>query len=323
MNLKNTNTKWLFVCAIAHEKKNKSRHLKDISFGVFALLKNKIPVKNIEIIIDEFEGYEDEIFVQQMLCQFDIKGIDKLDSIIKECQNENFVVIFLGHGNENGLGTIPPIKSYQIIENLKSNNSLKCIALIFGQCYAGVFNYVDLQKISDLGEIENINICLMGASHLNSSLSGGISIEYANGVTTSWSANVFIYYFFDWLIFPSDVDGDQKYTLIDAFKYAGSKTSQKLILMKKELFSIVSQAQLELFKIKNELVALNKDLENEFDREIILEKEQSIFSLETQEESINEIIDLHIELSYINQDPWILNTGIARKIMFNLKNTLI
>jgi hypothetical protein len=93
--------------------------------------------------------------------------------------------------------------------------------------------------------------------------------------------------------------------------------------MKKELFSIVSQAQLELFKIKNELVALNKDLENEFDREIILEKEQSIFSLETQEESINEIIDLHIELSYINQDPWILNTGIARKIMFNLKNTLI
>ena len=52
MNLKNTNTKWLFLCAIAHEKKNKSRHLKDISFGVFALLKNKIPVKNIEIIID-------------------------------------------------------------------------------------------------------------------------------------------------------------------------------------------------------------------------------------------------------------------------------
>lgn len=323
MNLKNNNTKWLFVCALAYERKDKSRHLKDVAFGIFALLKNKIPTENIEIVIDEFDGYEDEIFIQQMFCSFEIKSMDKLEQIISECQNENLITIFLGHGNEAGLGTIPPIKSHQLMQNLSNNKKLKSSALIFGQCYSGVFNYIDLKKTSELGEIENVNICLIGGSHLNSSLSGGISIDYANGVTTSWCANIFIYYFFDWLIFPSDIDGDNRYTLIDAFKYAGSRTSQKLILMKKELFNIVSQAQLELYKIRSELRTLNNELVDEFDREIIVEKEQSIFSLETQEESINEIIDLHIELSYINQDPWILNTDIARKMVFNLRDTLI
>lgn len=323
MNFKNHNTKWLFVCAIAHEKKNKARHLSDVAFGVFALLRNKIPKNNIEIVIDKFDGFEDEVFIQQMLCTFEIKSINTLENIIKECTNENLVSIFLGHGNEDGLGTIPPIKSHQLMESIHNNQNLKCTSLIFGQCYAGVFNYIDLERISISGQNENINVCLIGGSHLNSSLSGPISIEYARGVTTSWSANIFIYYFFDWLIFPSDIDGDNKYTLIDAFKYAGAKTSQKLIFMKKELFNIVSQAQLEIYKIRNEIITLNKELEEEFDREIMVDKEQIIFSLETQEESINEIMNLNIELSYINQDPWILNTNVARKVIFNLRDTLI
>lgn len=100
MLLNKNNTKWIFLCGISSEENNKLRHLKDIAFGVLTLQHKGVNSNQIEILIDEFNGYEDDEFVETYLSQYSIKSHTDLHQEITSVKEENLVLIVLGHGNE-------------------------------------------------------------------------------------------------------------------------------------------------------------------------------------------------------------------------------
>lgn len=92
------------------------------------------------------------------------------------------------------------------------NSIIRSASVILVQCFAGVFNYTNTTKKDSKGKTVHTNICLLGVSHLNSSLSGLVPISI-NQKNVSWVANIFLFHFFDWILNPQDIDGDSKNTL--------------------------------------------------------------------------------------------------------------
>lgn len=130
-------------------------------------------------------------------------------------------ISFLGcvvssHGNLDGINCASNIKPNQLLEKIQVINGLTDGLLLLGQCYSGIFNMPT-----------HSNICVVGASNFYPSISSQIHDNVCN-----WSANVFLYYFFEWLRNPVDVDGDGQATILDAYKYTSYKTNDFLVKSK-------------------------------------------------------------------------------------------
>ncbi|MCT7573530.1 hypothetical protein [Aliarcobacter butzleri] len=325
MILQKDNTKWLFLCAIHYEERNKERHLFDLCFALFTLLSKNIPISNISVLIDTEINFQINPFIQEILSKFQIFDEKLLSKLVSETEQKNIILTVIGHGSEDGIGTLKSIKPFDLINQINSNKKILTATVILGQCFAGIFNYINTNKLNNVeyGKEES-SICFIGASHLNQSLSGKIDIKI--GINEySWVANIFLFNFFYWVLFPNDIDGDSKCTLIDAFKYSGIKTSQKLIQMKKEMFQITSRLNIDLYNLEKEIKLLKEQIQK-IERETN-SKESSLLTIsdrrdlekkELEYSSIIEFSEVIIELSYTNQDPWILNIMAARHIEFYL-----
>lgn len=319
MTLYKSNTQWVFLCAIFHEKKDKTRHLKDLSFAVFSLLSKNIPKENIQIIIDTQHTCSDH-FVNEILTKFKIGSVTDFYNAISGIDKEHLVLTVIGHGDENGIGTEFPLKPYPLLNAINTNNNILTASIILGQCYAGVFNYLDtLKKEKSAHKKEYSSISIIGASHLNSSLSGKIEIGIGEE-NIIWTANIFLFNFYYWILMPVDIDGDSRCALIDAFKYAGSRTSKKLIEMKRKMFFIINEMNIDLAKLVEEIDELDRRLKlkdkNGDDTLFTIVDERDLKQKKMQHQSMKDLYDTYIDLSYINQDPWILNESAAREIEF-------
>lgn len=327
MTLHKDNTRWLFLCAVYHEKKDKERHLYDLSFAVFSLLSKKIPLEKIDIIIDSDINSIKNKFISSILSRFIIYKENKLNDLILSSKESNLILIVLGHGNEDGIGTKNPVKPFSLINQINCNKTILTASVILGQCFAGVFNYLDTYKHNNAEQgKEKSSICFIGASHLNQSLSGKIDVVI-DSIPYTWVANIYLFNFFLWILFPNDIDGDSKCTLMDAFKYSGAKTSQKLIQIKKEMFQITSRLNIDLYNLSNDIENLKKQINDIeiHDKSKRIEKSLLLIPInrelekkELEHSSILEISENVIELSYTNQDPWILNAHAARNLEFYL-----
>ncbi len=292
MGLIEGNTRWFFMLPSSQEAEE--RHIYDIAFGVKCLISKGISYSSIVYIIDNSSPSKINAVFSKMNLEPPsvIYKSNQLDDILENNSYKNAVVFITGHGSPEGLDSQNPIKPYTLYKKFQVTSNFRRVVFYLGQCYSGIFNKMPLSTHLGLkkGEHNNhCNIVAIGSTGLFSSISAPITI---NNVT--WSANIFLIYVFNWIMNPTDIDGDGSYSVMDSFKSATILTNEALIDIKKHdnMQSLIQQSQLFtcVEKLKSDTVA---------------EDEKNNLMLEIQ------ALEKMLKIRYIIQEPWILNSHIA------------
>ena len=191
---------------------------------------------------------------------------------------ETCVVVVSGHGHEHGFGT-PPIYPSHLVSAVRGIRGLQAGVLIFGQCYAGVFNPMDASSRPHLVAI--------GATNLDTSLSTTRSMQL-QGQPVTWAANAFLVGIFEWIHAPRDIDGDGDLTLADAYKAAGVFAGK-----------LTNQAKASAFLRAQTLAAKMAEPLNALERAAVARQ-----------------LSNQLELLHQMQVPWLLHARLASCIRF-------
>ncbi len=304
MEISKDNTHWVLSYGSATDPKT-DRFLADLYYAYKTLINIGVPSANIDVLIDPLVKSANAELVQFMTDK-PPKLLDKFEEVISNNGLENLIIVVSGHGGVNGIDSMANLKPYSLVSMIHARENLKHCAVVFGQCIAGVYNYMDLIK----KDVEGLpkaypTVCFIGASHLNSSISDAAEIQSG----FRWQANIFLLHFFEWFTLGYDVDGDGKATLMDAFKYAGAKASEKLIAIKAISTYQTAKQHRALDKVIDELEVLNNDATPSIT--VISAKELELKSIEIK-------IMKSSGVSHANQDPWILNSNMARDLVYTL-----
>lgn len=300
-----TESTWIFVSG-----ETEARHVHDIILGIDSLRKIGVPDTQIYVFADHPQlSLEIEPFFKSTTNIF--ATIDFASELPKiKCKDYAFVIT-TGHGFEGGIPTNSQHISPKVfIDSIRQISGLQVGIAIVGQCYGGIFNYLDAAS--------DPKLVLMGATNLNLSLSLPISItppisgfvvekddqglDIKRDLTLdNWSANIFLYFFFEWLRKPQDIDGDGDRTIMDAFKYAGSKSNDRLRADKGEIYILVDLMKSEqLYR----LAQVKKAGQAGF--------AQALLEIDASQK----VLDSQLEILYLHQEPWILHANLARSILF-------
>lgn len=283
----NNSSLWLFLCSSAEP-----RHFSDIIFGVNALKIKGVPSENIKVFIDDHAA-------DLYLTPYGVSNVFQLSSAISILAAltgySSVVAIVGGHGSLEGIGRPPfVLPASPLIDAIRSIPEIVFGVVILTQCFAGVFNYLPANTQPELAFI--------GATTLHPSLSLGISLK--TPITSSdplislkdWSANIFGYSFFEWLLSPKDVDGDNVISLVDAFKYSGKVSNDYLRDVKIQLFERSQDLSRRLHDARQSVQLGNLQ--------------------QFEVDAIGRQLQEALNLLHISQDPWILHANLARKIIF-------
>lgn len=285
MGLISNKTRWIFILPSAKTVKTEERHIQDIAFGVKCLLKKGIAPYNIDIFIDNNIPAVTEYCFSTFSVPMpkEIFETSQLEGVLKKNKKHNAVVFITGHGSPKGMFNDIPIKPYSFYDMFQTAPNLKRTIFYFGQCYAGIFNYMPLSSHLNHHDKHMNNMVAIGATGLFPSYSHLTQLSDS----VSWTGNLFLINVFNWILHNDDVDGDNKYSVMDSFKYASVKTNEAILEMKKEntLDSIIGIEQL-LLKIRNQESTLSTEIE-----------------IET--------IDNKLSIMNAVQEAWILNAPIA------------
>jgi|GEM_PF-519689 len=305
------NTHWVLICGINSEKENSARHVNDLAFGLSVIRGKGVPKESIDILVDPcINNIISELPNRDHFQDIQLdRVINYKHTLISKPNLNNLIIIIFGHGFAGGIDADDSLKPHNLISAIHQKQHLNCCIVVFGQCYSGIYNFLNLSAPECSSKLPNI--CLLGASNLNSSLSSAVQINLANDTLHSWSANIFLFTFFMWIgnhnleafNLHRDIDGDGKETLMDAYKFAGVVTSQILLNCKTDIAIAIHAKQ-------QELVKKQKDLEKADGEEKL-----------TLQLDINGLI-IYIrkatDISHTIQDSWFLNAHKAREIEFLL-----
>lgn len=270
------NTKFLFV--VTSSGKVEDRFLYDAELFVKIIQSKGVNPSDIIIATDAKES----IVLAKCPAMLGVTFITSLQllSTINTIDDDNLIILTDCHGSIRGIDAQSPIMPHPLTEAIKTNPSLKNIIVFFGQCYAGIYNWVDLRK-------DNTNIVYLGATGFDSSLSYGVS-----GIP--WSANISLVAFGQWLLQPIDIDGDGQFTVMDLYKYIACFTNSVTDEIEKKQTA-------DLVDAKVELKLSMRDQGNSTDTMMQLEKEA---------------IDVLGNYIVPHQNPWLLNAFSAQNIQF-------
>lgn len=295
------------------------RFINDIRFGLKVLEYKGVEPKNIKVFIDGQINTLKASFGNELDIN-EIKQVSSMEEELKNSNYENVILFTTGHGDEFGLTTenkSNSISPYKLISIVRSIQNLKRGLLIISQCFAGIFNYIEAKpnKNSDLAEL-----CIIGSTGFEKSLS--LSTDAFISQTEreilsklsleNWVANIFLFYFFVWLYSPEDIDGNNKLTAMDSYKFASLKTNQTLNKLKIE-YSYSMAEWVEKYKhfkqsleeIYPNIVQFPDSLNQNF-RDY----------LEMQNFLCKKNIDEQISILYTHQEPFILHSTFAQKLQF-------
>jgi len=298
------NTLWVFVVC-SHEQ----RHLEDVIFAVDALRKRGIDDAHWMI-------FSDHPRLAQHLGPFGMDGsafqVDELAKRLSSAEpHEHVVLVVGGHGHVTGLGAPPrPPESpilppFELCSATRSVPGLVCGVIVLSQCYGGVFNFSDAQTEPSL--------VMLGASNLNPSLSLTTNlvdpIKQRDGTPglIRWGANAFLLDMFLWVRSPTDVDGDGRLTVMDAFKFAGANSNGRLRGAKLGGFVEAQEKSRRLTTVQEEL----KAAAGSGDAMAILEKRMALNAIVTELQAI-------VEILYTTNEPWLLNAYLAVDLIFDV-----
>lgn len=255
------------------------RFVKDIARCVLILSVNKkVAYENQVIVSDITKDQLTKIF--PYFKDFEVIGSTDIYEGIKNLECENLFIISSCHGNLYGIDAKEHICPHQLTESIKQNAHIKNCVALFGQCYAGIFNHLDLRY-------KQKNIVYIGATEMRTGLSIPQSWNLSDSNTWNWVANIFVFHLATWLNNPIDVDNDGHYSIIDMYKYICYMTNmQTEDVEKSEANKFMNE------KIKTEIRRIDTGSKEEID--------------ELGKEAVKEI-------DYIipHQDCWILNAECA------------
>lgn len=214
---------------------------------------------------------------------FEVVSSADVYGCIKNVESENLFIISSCHGSLHGIDAKEVICPHQFTEAIKQNaHIINCVCL-FGQCYAGIFNHLNLK-------CPNKNIVYIGAIEMRAGLSTFQSWKINESNSWEWCANIFVYHLASWLDAPIDVDNDGHYTITDMYKYVCYMTNKQTEDVEKE----------EAKKYLDERIKaeIGKVLPAEADAKPVIEK--------LDEEAVK-VLDYTIP----HQDCWISNAECA------------
>lgn len=258
------------------------RFLQDIARCALLFSCNKHVAYDKQVIVSDIPKNE-LIGIIPFFDNFEVVSSADVYGHIKNVESENLFIISSCHGSLHGIDAKKVICPHQFTEAIKQNaHIINCVCL-FGQCYAGIFNHLNLK-------CPNKNIVYIGATEMRVGFSTFQSWKYNESDSWEWCANIFVYHLASWLNTPIDVDNDGRYTITDMYKYVCYMTNiQTEDVEKEEAKKYLDE------KIKAEI---GKVLPAEDDAKPVIEK--------LDEEAVK-VLDYTIP----HQDCWILNAECA------------
>jgi hypothetical protein len=291
LRIDRTTTSWVFV-----SDSDEPRHLWDIVLGAHVLNVKSVPRDQVYVCTNHSEA-------AQHLNPYgirDIHPIDQLDAVLAGLSCEILVLIVGGHGRRDGIGQDKRILSpAETISKVRSVTSIKAGVIILSQCFSGIFNLLDAEADPPL--------VLIGATNLNDSLSAQVSLadplpleNGSPGPCKAWQASIFGLSLFRWLASPSDIDGDGELTILDAFKFAGTASDERLITEKGDLFANAVFLANQLRELAEQRPAPHSTDQ----------PDSHMFERKAIEDKLRE----RLQALYLHQEPWILNPHLARRL---------
>lgn len=291
MQLISEDTVWVFLSGSDEE-----RFLDDISFGIECLLYRKIDPSKVLIFVDQVSKISllDAYSFPQNISFY---PTSKLKEILDRTNSVQLALIVTGHGNFHGIVASSVITPNALLTIIKNISSLKYALIVLGQCYAGVYNFLEA-KTFDKHTREELSpeICIIGATNLNVSLSTAVDLSQQHPFNSfscnlKWLANIYLLFFMYHIATPVDVDGDGTINILDLYKIAGIHANSSLHQVKVDTF--VSSYTY--------LTSTIKQLISQPTAQSLAQKAKQDFS-----EFFNIILT--------NQNAWILNANFARKL---------
>lgn len=271
-----SNTKFLFI--VTSSDKIEDRFLYDAEICIHTVHGKGVQLSDIviatdsdnSIILAKCPSMHGATFVTSQQLLYTINTL--------EC--ENLIILVDCHGSIDGIDAKSPIKPYPFTTAVKTNSFVKNVVVFFGQCYAGIFNWVDVRQ-------EEKNIIYIGATGFDSSLSYGVS-------GLQWSANISLIAFFSWLLSPKDIDGDGAITVMDLYKFIAISTHYVTDDIEKQQTTKLVDAKVEL-KLAMKERGSSSEAMTKLEQEAI--------------EALENYMVPH-------QDPWLLNASSAQQVQF-------
>jgi len=309
MSLRSERTGWVFILGSGNGKVEK-RFLYDIAFGVMCLESAHIDNRDILVFIDEKDMDENDKGFLQVASNsnYAIHSLDTIfDTLSQRSEFENLVFFITGHGCQDSIVASDPISPHAFIQGIKDIPGLQNAIVYLGQCYAGIFNYLNVGKRID--DPNTPEIVVIGATGLTLSISVSVYEDFLLD-KIPWSANLFLHCLFLWFRDPKDIDGDAKTTIMDSFKWAGMKVNELEVERKIRGFSATI---LEMVKLDEEIAKIDGEIRaTQNDSSDTVKALALVVQKKAKEREYNRLGLSHLLL----QQPWILNARPAQMIEF-------
>lgn len=204
----NKGSKFVFIAT--SKGRLEDRFMYDMSYGIEILKSKGVADEDIIVVTD----------ATKLLLRAKCPNMSKVsfftssevETVVEAAECDNLFVVSCCHGSIDGIDSISPIKPFSLNQALKNNKYAKNILVFLGQCFAGIFNFMDVRD-------DNKNIVYIGATDIDASLS-----YMLNGY--GWVANIAVIALFRWLEKPRDVDGDGLYSITDLYKFVSCFTNE-------------------------------------------------------------------------------------------------
>ncbi|MEO0374124.1 MAG: hypothetical protein AAF329_05735 [Cyanobacteria bacterium P01_A01_bin.17] len=167
----------------------------------------------------------------------------KLHQVLSSHDILNLTVIVTGHGEHFGITALSPIKPAALLQLVREIGIGGSALIVLGQCYAGVFNFLDARGKHPEANLEHLpEICLLGATGFTVSISATVDLSRylppfsAFSCPQQWLANIFLFFFMIAVCIRPDIDGDGSFTVTDAYKFANIHSDNHLLVAKRAAF---------------------------------------------------------------------------------------
>ena len=299
MGLIQSRTKWVLFLS-SSEPDPEDRHIHDLVHGLMCLESAGISPNDIFIYVDGANRQNiRNLFSIATINQYVIASTDTFFLDLRDNRHENLVMFVTGHGSEAGIDAVVPITPYMLMNALKAAPGLDKVVVYLGQCYAGVFNYVNAGR--GRGRDQNgPDVILIGATNLHESLSSSTQEQFPNG-NLHWVANLFLLHVFRWISAPHDIDGDGLNTIMDSYKYAGIGSNKLNKLSKTNSFGQMVDTHI-MHKQAVQVASVRTGVP-----QVDSQNQLRLMAVRSQYYNL-------LSVNYVHQECWILNSYPAQQI---------
>jgi hypothetical protein len=287
---------------------NEARHLDDIIYGVDVLRSRGVDSADILVFVDHPTpaAHLDPYGVANVFPAAELGT-----RLAQSTPHASVVLIVTGHGCEIGLGDGSQLRPANLCSAARSVPDARICVLMMGQCFAGIFNFVDCYGTPPL--------IVIGGTNLNLSVSLPLNLKHpvlqTNGKVglANWSANLFAFHFLGWIRSPIDIDGDGALTLLDAYRYAGAVSNGQLRQFKALVFRQAHAQERALSEAEGQLHSVQAVIQAAGGQALPTQLQEAA-TLKLKIKALSTSLQNTLEGLHLHQEPFLLNANVARTV---------